>query len=106
MWHCGCEAWRSTGHTYLSSSKSQTTILSLFSYLPAYNSNIEYQELISGCSLTGIFLLPQVTLTDYEEPVLRILRASVAANASCAAANSSRPLIAKAASENSYEVTA
>lgn len=83
-----------------------TTILSLFCYLPAYNSGIVYQEVISRCLLTGRFLLPQVTLTDYEEPVLRILRASVAANASCAAANSSHPLIVRAASENSYEVTA
>jgi hypothetical protein len=82
------------------------TNLSLFSYLPAYNSGIEYQEVTSGCSLTGRLLLPQVTLTDYEEPVLRILRASVAANASCAAANISHPLIVKAATEKSYEVTA
>ncbi|KAK9917252.1 hypothetical protein WJX75_002356 [Coccomyxa subellipsoidea] len=62
----------------------------------------------AGTGLCGIVAAKlgaaQVTLTDYEEPVLRILRASVAANASCAAANISHPLIVKAATEKSYEV--
>ncbi len=50
-------------------------------------------------------LRSQVTLTDYAEPVLRLLRDSVAANASCAAATSSRPLSAEAASDDRYQVT-
>ncbi len=46
----------------------------------------------------------QVTLTDYEGPVLCLLRESVAANASCAAATGSCPLDADATTPDCYEV--
>lgn len=65
-------------------------------------------EIGAGTGLCGILAAKlgaaQVTLTDYEGPVLRLLRESVAANASCAAANGSCPLYADATLPNCYEI--
>ncbi|BDA50707.1 probable protein N-terminal and lysine N-methyltransferase EFM7 at N-terminal half [Coccomyxa sp. Obi] len=65
-------------------------------------------EIGAGTGLCGIVAAKlgaaQVTLTDYEGPVLRLLRESVAANASCAAASSGCPLEAEGISPDCYEV--
>ncbi|CAL8465107.1 g4642 [Coccomyxa elongata] len=75
---------------------------------PSLVRNKSVLEIGAGTGLCGIVAAKlraaQVTLTDYEGPVLRLLRESVAANASCAAAIGSCPLDADATSSECYEV--